>query len=274
MIDGTRNLTRRLGIIVLVVPVFAAIPPLASAQMLVEPSPSEGATALAITGVQQARWWSRTSGPGYWIEYAPSRRAASAGVSVLQAWLQEQRLAFEISRGISAGALGWGPAGIHTGYYGFGLSFHPGYGHGGCALGAGPFGGEPYYGGPGYPTCGMTYDGGPAVAGAPGSVIKPEYSTDMSPSDPRLANAGMGAAASGRVRSAASAAPYFGTMSGEGSGTGYHGGFGPYTGASNYPSSHVNSTARAAATGSVFDPFSHSDTSSAPPAIVPGRPEQ
>jgi hypothetical protein len=47
--------------------------------------------------------------------------------------------------------LGYGPPGLHPGFYGFGLSFHPGYGYGGNALGVGAYGGYPCYGGPGYP---------------------------------------------------------------------------------------------------------------------------
>lgn len=46
--------------------------------------------------------------------------------------------------------LGYGPPGDHPGFYGFGLSFHPGYGYGGNALGVGALGGYPCYGGPGY----------------------------------------------------------------------------------------------------------------------------
>lgn len=37
------------------------------------------------------------------------------------------------------------------GFPGFGLSFHPGYGYGGRGLGVGPSGGDPFFGGPGYP---------------------------------------------------------------------------------------------------------------------------
>lgn len=51
----------------------------------------------------------------------------------------------------SAGTLGYGPPGLHPGWQGFGLGYHPGYGYGGRALGAGAEGGYPFYGGPGYP---------------------------------------------------------------------------------------------------------------------------
>ena len=37
----------------------------------------------------------------------------------------------------------------HRDFQGFGLKYHPGYGYGGRAIGVGPFGGYPRYGGPG-----------------------------------------------------------------------------------------------------------------------------
>jgi hypothetical protein len=51
----------------------------------------------------------------------------------------------------AAGTLGYGPPGLHPGFQGFGLGYHPGHGYGGDALGTGAFGGYPFYGGPGYP---------------------------------------------------------------------------------------------------------------------------
>jgi hypothetical protein len=51
----------------------------------------------------------------------------------------------------AAGTLGYGPPGLHPGFQGFGLGFHPGYGYGGRALGVGVNGGYPFYSGPGYP---------------------------------------------------------------------------------------------------------------------------
>jgi hypothetical protein len=51
------------------------------------------------------------------------------------------------------GTLGYGPPGLHPGFQGFGLGYHPGYGYGGNALGIGAEGGYPLYGGPGYPRC-------------------------------------------------------------------------------------------------------------------------
>jgi hypothetical protein len=49
------------------------------------------------------------------------------------------------------GTLGYGPPGLHPGYDGFGLRYHPGYGYGGHGRGVGAGGGYPFYGGPGYP---------------------------------------------------------------------------------------------------------------------------
>jgi hypothetical protein len=40
--------------------------------------------------------------------------------------------------------------GLFPGFYGFGLSYHLGFGYGGNALGVGAMGGYPFYGGPGY----------------------------------------------------------------------------------------------------------------------------
>ena len=51
----------------------------------------------------------------------------------------------------AAGTLGYGPPGLHPGFQVFGLRFHRGYGYGGDALGVGAEGGDPFYGGPGYP---------------------------------------------------------------------------------------------------------------------------
>jgi PDZ domain len=51
------------------------------------------------------------------------------------------------------GVLGYGPPGVFTGFQGFGLGYHLGYGYGGDALGVGADGGYPFYGGPGYPHC-------------------------------------------------------------------------------------------------------------------------
>ena len=60
--------------------------------------------------------------------------------------------------GQSCGTLGYGPPGLHEGFQGFGLGFHPGYGYGGKALGVGAEGGYPFYGGPGYPHPGPCLD--------------------------------------------------------------------------------------------------------------------
>ena len=52
--------------------------------------------------------------------------------------------------GSGCGTLGYGGYGLDAGFYGFGLSYHLGYGYGGDALGVGAAGGYPFYGGPGY----------------------------------------------------------------------------------------------------------------------------
>jgi hypothetical protein len=50
------------------------------------------------------------------------------------------------------GTLGYGGPGLYPGFQGFGLKYHLDYGYGGKkALGVGPAGGYPFYGGPGYP---------------------------------------------------------------------------------------------------------------------------
>ncbi|MGP0067843.1 MAG: PDZ domain-containing protein [Isosphaeraceae bacterium] len=151
------------------------------------------------------------------------------------------------------GTLGYGPPGLHSGYYGFGLSFHRGYGYGGSALGVGAEGGYPYYGGPGYPHtwptlnrfCGIVpfpYYGGPEVGYAnlsPVNSFGPGYPND--------------------------------------------GGFGSFTGAPPYPESFFAPyTAAAATTGSAsgtapFDPFRSTqdippETRFVPPGIVPPAP--
>ena len=58
---------------------------------------------------------------------------------------------FHKRKAASQGTLGYGPPGLHPGFQGFGLGYHPGYGYGGAALGVGAEGGYPLYGGPGYP---------------------------------------------------------------------------------------------------------------------------
>jgi hypothetical protein len=97
---------------------------------------------------------------------------------------------------VGYGTLGYSGPGIFPGYYGFGLSFHLGYGYGGRALGVGAFGGYPFYGGPGYPhpapplrRCGKEepfsyYDGlgFPYAFAAPvGLVVNPDVVTEGNP---------------------------------------------------------------------------------------------
>jgi hypothetical protein len=53
--------------------------------------------------------------------------------------------------GSTTGTLGSGKPGLNSGFQGFGLGYHLGYGYGGDGLGVGADGGYPFYGGPGYP---------------------------------------------------------------------------------------------------------------------------
>lgn len=114
---------------------------------------------------------------------------------------------------LTQGTLGYGPPGLHPGFYGFGLSYHPGYGYGGNGLGVGTCGGNPFYGGPGYP-CQYGY---PKFAYPYYEGIGQLYF------DP----------------------PVVATDFDENPGD-----FGPYTGASDYAYTHPTYTAEAAATGS------------------------
>ncbi len=140
---------------------------------------------------------------------------------------------------LTMGTLSYGPPGLHPGFYGFGLSYHPGYGYGGNGLGVGTCGGNPFYGGPGYP-CKYGYPqfAYPYYEGI-GQLFydPPVVLTDMQENP---------------------------------------GDFGPYTGAASYAYTHPTYTAEAAATGS-FTPGERrmpdtSATSAAPEArFTPGE---
>ncbi|MHB1562384.1 MAG: PDZ domain-containing protein [Isosphaeraceae bacterium] len=113
---------------------------------------------------------------------------------------------------LTQGTLSYGPPGLHPGFYGFGLSYHPGYGYGGNGLGVGTCGGNPFYGGPGYPSeYGYPKFACPYYEGIGQLYFDPPVvATDFeNPGD-----------------------------------------FGPYTGASDYAYTHPTYTAEAAATGS------------------------
>lgn len=134
--------------------------------------------------------------------------------------------------------LSYGPPGLHPGFYGFGLSFHPGYGYGGNALGVGALGGYPCYGGPGYPLhYGYPKFAYPYYEGI-GQLYydQPVVITDLpEPGD-----------------------------------------FGPYTGASAYAYTHPSYAAEAAATGSIVPGvISYPDTNATNPSpeatITPGE---
>ncbi len=233
-----------------------------------QPGGEVHATPLAVSGIPVALQNSPANWLGYWGPYGPSYHGQGGqGNSVIHEWLWEQGLAFRTNghNGLGYGTLGWAP-GVHLGFYGFGMGFHPGYGYGGDGLGVGADGGYPFYGGPGYPCGGQPYDGGPGYTGQPSPLMRPTYAYTGDPGNPEDPNAGMDATY--RARAAVVVGPgnpYYGYESGEGSGPpgGYRGGFGLFTGASSYPFTHPSYTAEAAATGTVFDPFSGAGTSAA-----------
>jgi hypothetical protein len=214
-------------------------------------------TPLAVTGMPVAQeataMYDNWLLGAYWAASHPHR----AGQSALHAWIWEQRVAWRTGGhgGLGYGTLGWGGPGQAVGFYGFGLSFHRGYGYGGYGLGVGADGGVPFYGGPGYPCLGHPYDGGPAFTGLPSPLIRPEDRYER-PGLPSVANGGVGADNRARAEAVVGPGqPDFGYNSGEGTGVGYRGSFGPFTGASSYAYTHPGFTAEAAAAGTVFDAF-------------------
>jgi hypothetical protein len=146
----------RLTALTLAFAIFVFAAPLTLAQDGSEFDDGVPATPLAVTGVAVARetdtsdklWLFRPYEPGTLVH-------GGRGDSALHAWLWEQCVACRTHGhgGLGYGTLGYDRSGLYTGFYGFGLSFHLGYGYGGKALGVGAFGGDPFYGGPGYPSC-------------------------------------------------------------------------------------------------------------------------
>jgi hypothetical protein len=186
-----------------------------------------GATALAESGIAIARRDVGPYSPMIWA--APGfRRHGHDGShhGVLRAWIYEQLVAVH-GRGPSHCAGYRADAG---GVYGFGLSYHLGYGYGGYGIGVGPEGGSPFYGGPGYRYGGVPYDGGPLSHGE-----------------------------------AVAATVEGGPVRIPGPGPVGRAGYGPFTGASSYPFLHRSSTDRAAAAGMVEDPFGGAGTSEVRP---------
>src|SRR5262249_56904486 len=97
-------------------------------------------TPLAASGIPAARSGVGFGDPSLWGAYGVNH-------APLHAWINEQRVACRTSGhgGLGLGALGWGGPGLYPGFYGFGLSFHRGYGYGGYGLGVGARGGGPPY---------------------------------------------------------------------------------------------------------------------------------
>jgi hypothetical protein len=148
-------------------------------------------TPLAVTGIPVARENSPLYGLGLWGPYGPGKGGHGGwGDSALRAWLWEQGLACRTHGhgGLGYGTLGYGGIGLYPGFYGFGLSYHLGYGYGGRGLGVGADGGYPYYRGPGYPSFGDAhYSGGigPLVVDRPVALEfdrrEPGYAGDYGP---------------------------------------------------------------------------------------------
>jgi hypothetical protein len=190
-------------------------------------------TALAVTGIPLARENSGLYGLGFWSFSEPHAHAPDVSDHAILAWLHEQCLAFRTHGhgGLGYGTLGYGEFGLYSGFYGFGLSFHLGYGYGGRSLGVGADGGYPFYGGVGYPAFGIPYDA--SVIGRL-AVDQPV----VSESEP-----------------------------GE---LGYSGDYGSYTGAIPYPETLFAPYASAAATGSLSTgPNPSAPARTRPPASVP-----
>lgn len=82
---------------------------------------------------------------GSWVFFASSTMAYGGGLESLSH--------------IGHSRMDRGGHGLYPGFYGFGLSYHLGYGYGGYGLGVGADGGYPYYGGPAIPTPGLVFDG-------------------------------------------------------------------------------------------------------------------
>jgi hypothetical protein len=130
------------------------------------------ATPLAVTGIPIALEDNSRYGLDYWSFYPRDQHGHHHGESAIHAWLREQCLAFQFHRphgALGYGSLGYGGYGLDPGYYGFGLSFHLGYGYGKHSLGVGADGGDPFYGGTGYPAFGHPFPGvvGPLVVDQP-----------------------------------------------------------------------------------------------------------
>ncbi len=91
-------------------------------------------------------------GLGFWV-LAGSSALADGGLGLFGRWKKGRKAdpGHHVHSVDASGTLGYGPPGVHPGFQGFGLGYHPGHGYGGDALGVGASGGGPFYGGPGYP---------------------------------------------------------------------------------------------------------------------------
>jgi hypothetical protein len=102
-----------------------------------------------VRGGGRHRWVALATGLGVWIASAPWCKADG---DICPSCHKPYRSHSNSKRpGPACGTLGYGPPGLHPGFQGFGLGYHPGYGYGGGGRGVGAEGGFPFYGGPGYP---------------------------------------------------------------------------------------------------------------------------
>jgi hypothetical protein len=85
-----------------------------------------------------------------WLFFSNGRRLSYAPALFLAAGFVVASPAVALADGALTCDHGHDRFGSATGPYGFGLSWHLGYGYGGRRLGVGPYGGYPFYGGPGY----------------------------------------------------------------------------------------------------------------------------
>jgi hypothetical protein len=146
----------------------------------------------------------------------------------------------------------YGGPGLYPGFFGFGLSYHLGYGYGGYGLGVGGYGGYPYYGGPGYP------NGEPRLRRFGGISPFPYHGGGHFSYDYPYSVAGMGQLVANRPVVTGSDRPDLG------SGYPHSGDFGPFTGAFPYPDSFFAPYASASAGSS-------SGASSSDPATTAAR---
>ena len=94
-----------------------------------------------VRGGGRFRWRALAWAAGIWVSSGLSAIADDGWPDLTNYKVPTHDLNQHKPSGWCEGTLGYGPPGLHPGYYGFGLSFHRGYGYGGNALGVGAEGG-------------------------------------------------------------------------------------------------------------------------------------